>query len=232
MKKITLFVLIVLVMGCSQGTAHKVGDNKIAAPIESPSTETTVSTGGVTPATENTAGEIIVTEFDPQQFAVDALNYIMTFKMLTPENIDQSPYAYDAIANDCLNQKSGICGDRAIAMIMLMRRNTPSLPARIVGIFGLSGFGVQCHATHACMEVYYSESWHFFDPTFGVYFPSASGRVMSFDEVIHNAYAPETLTRAIGTDSNKSLVLGFAQSHYGLVYGEEEYNEFTKYLVR
>jgi hypothetical protein len=192
-----------------------------------------VATSGPTPPPvgEDTTGPI-ATEFDPQQFAIDTMNYIMTFEMARPDKIDKSPYDYDAMANDCLSQKKGICGDRAIAMIMTMRRNNPSLPARIVGIFGLSGFGVECHASHACMEVYYSGSWHFFDPTFGVYFTSASGRVIPFDEVIKNAYTPEILTRGYGPASNRSLIVGFAQSHYGLVYGEEEYKEFTKYLFR
>jgi hypothetical protein len=227
MKRITLiFTVWLLVISCSPQNHHEFTSKSLP-----PSAISTTEGPTPQPVGEDTTGPVIepTPVFDPQKFAIDTMNYIMTFEMAVPNDVDKSYYGYDAVANDCLSQKKGICGDRAIAMIMLMRRNNPPLPARIVGIFGLSSFGVECHASHAAVEVYYNSSWHFFDPTFGVYF---TDNILSFSEVIKQKFTQQVLLGGVGTQSNKNLVLSFAQSHLGIVYGEEEYNEFTKYLYR
>jgi hypothetical protein len=226
MKRICIaFMVLLTLAACSPTgnapTKQKINDAIVPSAI--------VATNGIDPVLENTTGPAPEPKVDPQQFAIDTMKYLVTFVYESTDCTNRS--SYDAIADTYLAEKRGLCGERSIAMIMTMRRS--NIPARIVGIFGLSytlqGVSYSCYATHASVEVYYNGSWHFFDPTFGVYFTDS---ILSFTEVIEKAYTPQVLDGGYGTPDNKKLVLSFAQIHSGVVYGEDEYQEFTKYLAR
>ncbi len=50
---------------------------------------------------------------------------------------------------------------------------------------------IQYSNTHVAIEIYYGESWHLYDPTYGVFFPNEKGIVMSYKELRLN---PDLIT--------------------------------------
>lgn len=67
----------------------------------------------------------------------------------------------------CLNTGSSFCTGMALAMTALCQR--AGLPARVNSLHNFEW--MQGHNT---VEVYYGDSWHLFDPTYGVFFYSQS----------------------------------------------------------
>jgi hypothetical protein len=68
-------------------------------------------------------------------------------------------------ATHCLQEGRAICGGMAVVFVALCRQ--AGIPARKIGMYNLPGMG--CHAV---AEACYDDRWHFFDPTFGVFFAS------------------------------------------------------------
>lgn len=223
MKNLLLALLVISVAACSR-TSDSGFHSDDSVPIAAIET-----TAGLEPVAEDTAGLVEPpAEMSPEQLAIATMNELMTFE-LAPA--DKDGPTYENISNAVWTQKRGICGDRAIAMIMRMREN--GIPARIVGIFGISAYGVDCHASHAACEVYFENRWHYFDPTYGVYFQAfGSSIILSFRDVLKNAYDDDLLRYGYGPIEAKRELMGFAQYHQGIVYGEEEYQEFVKYIRR
>jgi hypothetical protein len=75
-------------------------------------------------------------------------------------------------------------------MVMCEIAKVAGLPARYLGLFGIPSTG-----SHALTEVYYDGQWHLFDPTFGIFFYSASGwdgsgRILSASDLIMSRERP------------------------------------------
>ena len=77
-----------------------------------------------------------------------------------------------------LGSQAGVCGASALAFAAIVKR------------FGLGARSVQFYYddpgnipdNHIAVEVSYDGSWHFFDPTFGVFFTDAPGNVPSITD--------------------------------------------------
>ncbi|MFP4500516.1 MAG: transglutaminase-like domain-containing protein [Candidatus Hydrogenedentota bacterium] len=89
----------------------------------------------------------------------------------------------------CLAAGKGYCTDMAQAFVALCRRM--GLPARVN-----SFHNIEWMQGHSAAEVHYDGGWHFFDPTFAVFFYSRDaydgrGRVRPLRELIGGAETPE-----------------------------------------
>jgi hypothetical protein len=79
--------------------------------------------------------------------------------------------------NDVLSgweSRYGLCGTRSVLMIKALQRF--AINAQVLNIYDY-GFG------HSCVEAYYDDAWHYFDPTYGGYFVGEDGHVLSWDEI-------------------------------------------------
>ena len=75
-----------------------------------------------------------------------------------------------------LERGSQYCGHLATAMATIL---TVGYPARVVNVSD----GADKPTTHVVVEVFYATDWHLYDPTFGVNFTDAFGRVVSYKEL-------------------------------------------------
>lgn len=90
-----------------------------------------------------------------------------------PGGPDLMPYY--APVNEILGAQDGIClhAERVFATIV----HAFGFDVRDVGFNYTDWTGVP--GAHSAAEVFYDGGWHFFDPTFGVFYQDASGTVMS-----------------------------------------------------
>jgi hypothetical protein len=74
-----------------------------------------------------------------------------------------------------LGNQAGICGDAALTFAAIVKRF--GLQVRSVQFY----YGPNGTWNHIADEVYYDGSWHFFDPTFGIFYEKA-GNVLSISD--------------------------------------------------
>jgi len=84
-------------------------------------------------------------------------------------------------ASKILKEGHAICGGKAYAFRILARKM--QIPARYVGLYYTPNQG-----GHDLTEVYYDNSWHLFDPTYGIFVYSnpaydKKGRILSMQEL-------------------------------------------------
>jgi len=84
-------------------------------------------------------------------------------------------------ATDFIKEGKSICGGKSYVFRILLRKL--NIPARYIGLFYAPSQG-----GHVLAEVYYQDSWHLFDPTFGIFVYSEStynhkGYILSMDEL-------------------------------------------------
>lgn len=77
-----------------------------------------------------------------------------------------------ATPNIILKNRKGICGE--FAMLSVAMLTTQNIKAHTIVMCGVDG--------HVGMEVYYNNTWHYYDPTFSSYFEK-NGVVLSFEDL-------------------------------------------------
>jgi hypothetical protein len=104
-----------------------------------------------------------------------------------------------ADAESALERQAGLCGHAAITYAAIV--SAFELPVRPVQFYWRSSFGDRSHI--AC-EVFYADAWHFFDPTWGVFYEQG-GIVLGIESVRAGAACTlrrdETLLYALIGDS-------------------------------
>jgi hypothetical protein len=128
---------------------------------------------------------------NPQSFAVEFLHTAATLNYVQSR---VSPLEYSLRVQrkqplpgrpeEYLSTGSGICGGQvATCREILTRLGLRNRPVE----FYLHGATAAENHSHIGFEVYYSDSWHFFDVTWGTYFCSKDGRpdqVLSIEDVL------------------------------------------------
>lgn len=84
-----------------------------------------------------------------------------------------------ATANDILTAQAGLCGNAEIAFEALVRHF--GFDVRRVNFYYDDPASVP--DGHTAAEVYYDGAWHFFDPTFSIYWRGAGGGVLDINTV-------------------------------------------------
>lgn len=87
-------------------------------------------------------------------------------------------------ATRILKRGSGLCSSMAQVFVILCRR--AGIPARIISLHHMPFMG-----GHSVSEVFYNGKWHFFDPTFGIFFYNRTeydgkGNIASFCDLASN----------------------------------------------
>jgi transglutaminase-like putative cysteine protease len=77
-----------------------------------------------------------------------------------------------------LGAQAGLCGDAALAFAAIVKRL--GLGARSVQFY-YDDSGVP--ANHIAVEVSYGGGWHYFDPTYGVFWTDSTGNALSITDV-------------------------------------------------
>jgi len=121
---------------------------------------------------------------DGQLVSLSAMNYVVG-------HVSTGAYGYlevfggtlpTARPDSILGTQAGICGHAALSFAAIVRH------------FGYAVRSVQFYYStpegtpdsHIADEVFYDGAWHFFDPTFGVFWTDPSGQVMSITDVRAN----------------------------------------------
>lgn len=84
-----------------------------------------------------------------------------------------------ALANSALAAQAGICGQAAATFAAMLTQL--GYQVRSVQFYWKLPSGVP--DSHIAVEVRYGAGWHFFDPTFGLFWTGAKGNVLSISEV-------------------------------------------------
>lgn len=71
----------------------------------------------------------------------------------------------------------GFC--RAKALVMKQILNNLEIECREVSFWQMGGE----ERSHACLEVKWNDEWHFFDPTYGIYFGADVDHILSWEEI-------------------------------------------------
>lgn len=113
--------------------------------------------------------------------AVSALNYVVG-------HVSPGVYGYLQVTggqlpgdhpDEILAAQAGFCGDAALTFAAIVKRL--GYEARSVQFYFTTPGGAP--DDHIAVEVYYDDSWHYFDPTFGVYWTDLAGNVLSIADV-------------------------------------------------
>jgi transglutaminase superfamily protein len=100
--------------------------------------------------------------------------------------------------NSILGLQAGICGHAALTFAAIVKHF--GYPVRSVQFWYTYPDGVTPDS-HIAAEVFYDGAWHFFDPTFGVFWTDIGGNVESIDDVRTNGG-----TRVADTASFTNLI--------------------------
>lgn len=84
-------------------------------------------------------------------------------------------------AGSILTDQAGICGHAATVYAAILRRF--HLRTRSVLFYFKDPNGAR--DAHTANEVYYARRWHFFDPTYGLYYTDASGNALPITAIRH-----------------------------------------------
>jgi len=97
----------------------------------------------------------------------------MAYINWTRENIELKPAPLRLSHPDVIiKSRVGLCGDYAIVVTSFLA--TQKIPSRIIGMFFEN-------SSHVIIEVYYDNSWHMYDPIYGVWVNECG--VLSFEEL-------------------------------------------------
>jgi transglutaminase-like putative cysteine protease len=103
------------------------------------------------------------------------------------EHVSSTAYGYLEIFGEplpastpdaVLGSQAGICGHAALAYAAIVKRL--GLPAQSAQFYYDDPGNVP--DSHIAVEVLYDGGWHYYDPTFGVFFTDATGNVMSITD--------------------------------------------------
>lgn len=121
--------------------------------------------------------------------AQTALSYVVG-------HVSAPAYGYDneiadagrpvATASSVLATGAGICGHAALTYAAIVE--ALGFPVRSVQFY----YGTD---THIADEVHYRGAWHYFDPTFGAYYRTSTGRIISISEARRRPDAARLLER-------------------------------------
>lgn len=112
--------------------------------------------------------------------AVSAMNYVVG-------HVSTGEYGYlevtggvlpGATPDSVLTAQAGICGHAALTFAAIVKRL--GFPVRSAQFYYATSDGTP--DSHIAVEVQYDGAWHFFDPTFGVFWTDATGNVMSITD--------------------------------------------------
>jgi len=84
-------------------------------------------------------------------------------------------------ANSALHTQAGICAQAAVSFAAIVHRF--GLRVRSVNFNYLNPQPNETPDGHIAVEVLYDGSWHFFDPTYGLFWTDPAGRVLSIGDV-------------------------------------------------
>lgn len=87
--------------------------------------------------------------------------------------VKNEPFSWYAVRSGLCSARSYICVEMAEIM---------NMEAHIMNLYDFP----TTQDGHTCVEIYYDEEWHFFDPTSGGYFRNKDGKIMSLDEMHSN----------------------------------------------
>lgn len=73
----------------------------------------------------------------------------------------------------------GSCGTQTYILMDILKNLR--IPARELQFWHIDGNPV----SHAACEVYYDDSWHYFDPTWGLYFMDSGTHILALDEILN-----------------------------------------------
>lgn len=229
--RIIILLVLIFMSSCSDrtgGPGAASGPDAKDVVNQVPETSVVMDTSGVGPVVGTTSG-IEVDPYasptnDPQGDAIALLDQFKSFKL---EPCDWTASKGEDPCGAVFEQQRGICGDRANAFVCRYIRY--GWQARYIGIWGVSGFGRTCYASHALVEVYYDNGWHLIDPTYGGYFTNgqASTAILSMDDVLKNKYSPALKWNGAGSGLE---LLGFIQAHFAITYGWEEYEKIVSFM--
>jgi hypothetical protein len=107
---------------------------------------------------------------------------IIKYMTWIDRNILVNKTDFYANPDNILKYKRGLCGDFSILSVAML--TTQNIPSHLISICGDYG--------HVAIEVYYNDTWHYYDPTFSAYWEQ-DGRVVSFDELKYGAARNATL---------------------------------------
>jgi len=129
----------------------------------------------------------------PEQICIEILKFAAS-------HIELGPAGTETSAGYIRCQRAS-CGGFGNVFADLTR--TACIPARYFGLFGLINAG-----SHALAEAYYDNSWHLFDPTFGLFFYSNSdydrqGHVLSGREIV-SSKEPPTIIQVVSKPWQKN----------------------------
>lgn len=240
MKKWVWLIYLVILLGCSPNTfnqheqKNEVPVSQISALTLNPVTESTSGPTTPPPVITPTSGPTTPPDpstsptKDPKEDALLLLSEFSTFKLA---DADWSTWKQEDPCGPVFEQKQGICGDRALAFIC--RYMQWGWKCRYVAIWGISGFGVNCYASHANVEVWYDNKMHWMDPTYGVYFylDEDPDNILSMYEILKNKDSPHL--KGVGWKPEYIISdLGYIKSHNAITYGNKEYKEITTFMRR
>jgi hypothetical protein len=142
------------------------------------------------------------------------MNYVVGH-VLAPEYgyrnaIAHLPLPNLADANSALGLEAGICGDAAFAFKSIVEAF--DLPVRSVGFYYAGG-------EHIAAETFYAGNWHYFDPTWGIYFDDdassigearsePSPQVHQDETLLWHLISPVISDASIVLDPATSVVIG------------------------
>lgn len=112
--------------------------------------------------------------------ALSAMNYVVS-------HVSTGAYGYleikglplpDGTANSSLGTQAGICGGATRAFAAIMQQ----LGYQVQSVQFYWNLANGTADNHIAVEAYYDNAWHYFDPTFGLYWTGNSGSVLSITD--------------------------------------------------
>jgi len=198
----------------------------VVAPVLSPVSAETMGLV-VPPVVVSTSGP--APEPTPPDLKSKIVSLLDEFSTFSFSPIDRTGVngSLESISHAVLAQEKGLCGEQSIAFMHVLGED--NITTRYVAVWGISGFGVSCYASHALVEAWYDDAWHLFDPTFSLYFIDIDGHVLSMDELLAKKFSNPA---CIGDAAKGSELLGYVQSHFAITYGWEELYTLTSFMKR
>lgn len=111
--------------------------------------------------------------------AMQIVNAIVSdYRMKAAENVSSFQHSPGNAADKGWRSSSGFCSTRVYVMLEIMKYL--HIPAREINFWHIDGtdFG------YAACEVYYNDSWHYFDPTFGLFFRDSQKNILSLQSIL------------------------------------------------
>ena len=226
-----IIIIITMILGitltaCSSKSAQPQKVPPGLTPNEPDNAVTTDTTGPVPPTTASTTGLVVINPKDDIVALLDKFKSIQIAPLNPRPTIDST----EEIARLVFEQNRGLYDDRVSAAIYSLQEK--NYPAWFIGIWGISGFGVNCYRSYALAEVWYDNKWHMIDPNFIGYFylSTKPNDILSLNEVLVNRYSKNLMWS--GNISEGLELLGFIQAHFAITYGDDERRDMLVFNQR